>query len=104
MLPVALNRTLRALRLFGLQAEREGGRKKARMNVQRRASRRKEWGTHGLLHLNRVNVHLGAGILERVVKYKDVLVVHVFSNGAFLKHFFLPASQALERASQRRIL
>ena len=61
-------------------------------------------GTYGLLHLNRINVHLGAGILERVVEYEDVLVVHIFSNGAFLEHFFLPTGQTLERASQRRIL
>jgi hypothetical protein len=49
-------------------------------------------------------VHLGAGIIERVVEYKDILVVNVFSNGAFLEHFFLSAGQALERASQYPIL
>ena len=98
MLPVALNRTLRVLRLFGLWGKGMG------INVQRNKFRRNEWDTYGLLHLNRVNVHLGTGVIERVVEYKDVLVVNVFSNGAFLEHFFLPAGQALERASQYPIL
>jgi hypothetical protein len=49
-------------------------------------------------------VHLCARIVKRVVEYEDVVVVHVSSSGAFLEHFFFPARQALERASQRRIL
>ena len=49
-------------------------------------------------------MHFCAWILERVVKYEDVVVVHVSSRGAFLENFFLPARQALESASQRRIL
>jgi hypothetical protein len=48
-------------------------------------------------------MHLCACVLERVIKYKYVVVVHVFSSGAFLENFFLPAGQALESASQRRI-
>ena len=67
-------------------------------------TRRNEWGTYSLLHLNRVDVHLCAWILERVVKYEDIVVVHVSSRWAFLEHFFLPARQALESASQYRIL
>lgn len=66
-------------------------------------TRRKGWGTYSLLHLNRVNVNLCARVLERVVKYEDVVVVHVSSGGTFLEHFFLPARQALKSASQRRI-
>lgn len=49
-------------------------------------------------------MHFCAWILERVVKYEDVVIVHVSSRGAFLEHFFLPACQALESASQRHIL
>lgn len=100
MLPVALNRTLRALRLFGLH--REGGGERG-VNAQRGESRKKE-GTHGLLHLNRVNVYFCARIVKCVVEYEDVLVVHVFSSGAFLEHSLLPASQALERAPQHGVL
>ena len=65
---------------------------------------RKEWGTYGLLHLNRVNVHFCAWILECVIKHEDVVIVDISSRGAFLEYFFPPACQALESASQRRIL
>lgn len=66
--------------------------------------RKGEKNTYSLLHLDRVDVYFGTGILERVVEQEHVVVAYIFPSRAFLEDPFLTTCEALECAPQLLIL